>query len=457
MSADFFRILCPYQINWAKDQSPMAIGHKSRRIGWTWAHALVAVTGRVEGKSNYYHSSTDMSAAVEFIDACGEWARAFNAVAKVSEQAEVIDDKDITSIKMEFSNGRKIVAGPSNPKFFRSKGGAVGWDEAAFHAQGRELYKAAHATAMFWGHPLRIWSTPNGPSTYFNHLVTSAQQGKLKASLHTVTVKDAVEQGIVERIRMRKEKLDDVPPVDLKARAEWLAELRSTVPDEDTWLEEYMCVPSTDGGAFLDYELIRQCEIANLQLWPSVMDMPSEFAESRTFYAGYDVARKRDLSVLWVLEKLGDVFWTRMIIELHKTPFAVQQDLLMKLMERRDVKRLCIDATGIGAQLAETLATKHRHRAEEVPFTMAVKADMAVGLLRTFQDKTVRVPKDDAVREDLHKIRKVVTAAKNIRYEATRDEDGHADRFWALALAYHAADVRHEPVRAPLLRKPAGW
>jgi phage FluMu gp28-like protein len=34
-------------------------------------------------------------------------------------------------------------------------------------------------------------------------------------------------------------------------------------------------------------------------------------AEGGPLYAGFDVGRKRDLSVLWVLEKVGDVFWTR--------------------------------------------------------------------------------------------------------------------------------------------------
>jgi phage FluMu gp28-like protein len=92
-----------------------------------------------------------------------------------------------------------------------------------------------------------------------------------------------------------------------------------------------------------------------------------------------------------------------------------------------------------------------------VTFSAPVKAELAMPLLRLFQDKLIRVPAIDAVREDLHKIRKIVTAANNIRLDATRDDGGHADRFWSLALAYHAADESKSPLPAPLEKKPFGW
>jgi phage FluMu gp28-like protein len=78
-------------------------------------------------------------------------------------------------------------------------------------------------------------------------------------------------------------------------------------------------------------------------------------------------------------------------------------------------------------------------------------------LVRLFEDKLVRVPADAAVREGLHKVRKIVTAAGNVRFDARHDEDGHADEFWALALAYHAADDLKLPMPRPLAFKPVGW
>jgi phage FluMu gp28-like protein len=449
-----FNLLCDYQLRWLRDRAPLAIGEKSRRIGWTWTQALGAVLDRVEGGSNYYHSSADMTASEEFIDNCSEWAGMVNAVATVSDGEEVVQDEKITTRVMSFANGTKIVAGSSNPKFFRSKGGAAGLDEFAFHRDGRELYKAAHATAMFWGYPLRIWSTHNGPGSYFNALINQAKASKLKASLHKVTVLDAVEQGIVERIDMRTKKLDHVPAPDAKRRQDWLDELRSTCPDEDTWNEEYMCVPSTDATSLLSYELIRACEVPNLQLF-DVMSLPRE---GGPIYAGFDVGRKRDLSSLWANEQLGDVHWTRIQRVFDRVNFTSQEGALNMLLANPRVIRLCIDATGIGLQMSERLQDRWgKYRVEAVNFSAPVKSELAMPLRRLFEDKLSRIPMDDAVREDLHSIRKIVTASNNVRLDADRSStDGHADRFWSLALAYHASATAKAILRSEA-KKPIGW
>ncbi|QOV90899.1 phage terminase large subunit family protein [Humisphaera borealis] len=453
VSSDLTNLLCPFQKRWLNDESPLAIGEKSRRIGWTWTHALKAVLDRIAGKGNYYHSSADQTASVEFIDYCSQWADMANQVAAVKEEKEVIDDSEISSLVMRFANGTKIVAGSSNPKFFRSKGGAVGLDEFAFHRDGRELYKAAHATALFWGHQLRIWSTHNGPSSYFNVMCRAAEAGELKASRHKVTIEDAVNDGIVERIRMRREKLDHVPPADLDARQAWLDELRSTCPDQDTWNEEYLCVPSAEASSLLSYALIGGCEVANLQVASSTADLTT----TGRLYAGFDVGRKKDLSVLWVNERVGDVHWTRRIAEFANVNFTAQEDACVQLMNNRAVRRLCIDSTGLGMMLAERLSMRFGHRVEAVNFSAPVKAELAIPLLRLFQDRQLRIPARAEIREDLHKIRKTVTAAGNVRFDADRDEAGHADRFWALALACHAADSAKERLPAPVARKPIGW
>ena len=461
MAATPYNLLCPYQIAWLRDAAPLAIGEKSRRIGWTWTQALGVVLDRVKGETDYFHSSADQTAAVEFVRDCEGWAQVVNAVAKVTEAREVIDESEITVQVMTFASGKRIVAGTSNPKFFRGKVGPVGLDEFAFHNDGRALYKAAHATAMFWGHPLRVWSTHNGPGSYFNSLIKDAREvdpntGKprLRASVHRVTVLDAVEQGIVERIDMRRLKLDDVPVADARRRQEWLDDLRSTCPDEDTWNEEYMCVPSTDATSLLSYELIAGCEVSNLTL----ADVAQLAASGRSLYAGFDVGRKRDLSVVWILEKVGDVFWTRGVVTFANVTFSAQEGAINVLMSGGAVRRLCIDSTGIGMQLAERMQQRHgQHRVEAVTFSAPVKSELAMPLRRLFEDKLIRVPKDDAIREDLHSIRKIVTAANNVRLDADRSEtDGHGDRFWALALAYHAADTG-APLSAPLHRRPVGW
>ena len=445
---DFF---LPYQVRWINDPSPLSIGEKSRRIGRTYASSYRAVDRRVRLGTNLYFSSADLSTAREFIDYCRRWAEFTNFAARHSVEEDVIEDEKMTSFVLTFANGARIVAGSSNPKFFRGKGGDADGDEFAFHARPRELIKAMQPAALFAGHRLRLWSTHNGEGSYFNHLLRQARAGELKAAVHRVTVLDAVEQGIVEKLLGLRGR-------DERARREWLDTLRSTVPDEDVWNEEYLCRPSSEQSSLLSYDLIRGCEAGDLRLAPTVEALGTPAAGAGgPLYAGYDVGRKHDRSVLWVSEKVGDVYWTRMMAVIAGESYTAQEQRLNGLMRNPRVRRICVDATGIGAMLAERLVQRWGHRAEAVTFTAAAKSELAMPLLRLFQDRLLRVPAEADVREDLHSVRKVVTAANNIRLDADRDERGHADRFWALALAHHAADDFKKPLPAPIARKPLGW
>ena len=43
------------------------------------------------------------------------------------------------------------------------------------------------------------------------------------------------------------------------------------------------------------------------------------------------------------------------------------------------------------------------------------------------------------MRQDINKIKRTVSPSGNVIFQGERDADGHADRFWALALARRAA------------------
>lgn len=453
----------PYQLEWINDPSPLSIAEKSRRIGWTYAESYRAVQDRVAAdeagkKRDLFYSSADLTAAREFSEYCHNWCRVFNTVADQAEGEEtvaiedeagkVIDERKIFTLRLTFRKGSKIVIGSSNPLFFRSKGGDADGDEFAFHREGRELFKAMHATALFWGYRLRLWSTHNGEGSYFNTQVKAARSGQLKARVHRVTILDAVEQGLVEKIKGLKSRDDN-------ARQEWLDELKGTCPDEGTWQEEYLCNPQSEANALLSYELIRGCERTAEEL--TVVEDPRELKFNGAWYAGFDVGRQRDLSVFWGLGKVGDVWETRVLKRFTRTPYDVQEGYLNLLMAQ-GCKRICIDATGIGNMLAERAVQRYgKWRAEAVMFTAQVKAELAMPLVRLFEDKLVRIPSEPGIRESLHKVRKIVTAAGNVRFDAVHDETGHADEFWALALAYHAADDLKMPRIPSQAVKPVGW
>jgi len=99
-----------------------------------------------------------------------------------------------------------------------------------------------------------------------------------------------------------------------------------------------------------------------------------------------------------------------------------------------------MDQTGMGEKPVEDAKRRHgSYRVEGVLFTGPVKLDMANSLRRKVEDRLLRIPQDKKLRDDLHSVKKLTTSSGNIRFDAERSEDSHADRFWSLALAVHAA------------------
>jgi len=134
------------------------------------------------------------------------------------------------------------------------------------------------------------------------------------------------------------------------------------------------------------------------------------------FYAGVDVARKHDLCVIDVGEKLGDVVWSRLRLELRDRSFSEIEADLFRLLKVRQLKRVCLDATGLGLQLAERAERRFGWKVEPVTFTAASKEEMAFGLRADFQDRRLRLPVDEKLRADVRAIKKEVTASGNIRF-----------------------------------------
>ncbi len=414
----------PYQQRWLDDNSQIKIWEKSRRIGATYVQSYEDVRDCINKKvPSVWFSSADESAAKEYIDYCEQWVKLFHASAKQIGEVVIDNEKDIKALVIEFSNGRKIHALSSNPKGFRSKGGKVVLDEFAFHNNAEELWKAARP-CITWGYPLRILSTHNGQNCLYYKFLEQTKKGKLNWSHHKTPIQLAVSEGLVDRIYQRK--------TTLQEQEAWLKNEEENCFDEYTWLQEYCCIAVDESSAFLPYDLISSCELEDIL-------KPLEEIQHE-FYVGVDVGRKKDLTVIWVLEKIENIKYTRMVVELAKMPFAQQEEILHNILKHKLFRRDCQDDTGIGMQMAESTQFKFgKYRVEGVTFTNRVKEDLAYNLRTEFENRTVFIPKAHEIREDLHSIRRITTSSGNIRFDAEHSQNGHADRFWALALALHAA------------------
>lgn len=420
----------PYQKAWLADNSRLKIWEKSRRIGATYVQSYEDVrdASRQQNPLDVWFSSADESAAKEYILYCAQWAEVLNVAAQ--DLGEVVIDKknDIKALAIEFATGKRIHGLSSNPKAFRSKGGKLILDEFAFHADPEALWKAA-GPIITWGFPARVLSTYNGKGNRYARMVADAKKGN-KWSLHTVTIEDAVAQGLVDKILGRKATEADI--------ADFLAECLDIAGDEETYLQEYMCQPVDEATAWLTWELITGCEHPDA-------GAPGLYAGGPA-YVGMDIGRRRDLTVIWVIEMVGDIAWTREVISLKRQRFSVQLESLAGVFKRYRVVRACLDQGGMGEKLVEDAQDAHGDYAVEgVLFTGPVKQDLATTGKQKFEDRLVRIPPSRAIRDSHHAVRKLTTSAGNPRFDADRSEAGHADEFWAHMLALHAAQNPDEP------------
>ena len=402
--------LYDYQKRWLKDASRFKIALQARQTGKSFAVSLEAVDDAFETGQNWVALSRGERQSRELMEKAQLHAKAYSiAASAIDEDRYRVDDNEYKQLTIVLNNGARIIGLPANPDTARGYSANIILDEFAIHKDSQKIWTALYGS-ITRGFKLRVVSTPMGKSNKFYSLWT----GENNYSKHFTDIYTAVKEGL---------------EVDIE-------ELRKGLDDEDAWAQEYECKFLDEATAFLTYDLIAECESEQASV-----DLPDELT-GKDYYIGVDIGRKHDLTVVWVMEQLGDCFWTRAVVEMEKTPFPVQRDFMMKLFSQLRPRRVCVDYTGMGGPITEDLQKAFGSAAvESVTFTNQVKSDLAMRSRKLFDDHRVRIPVDNKIRNDLHSVKKTVTSAGNIRFDAERTKDGHADRFWALSLSLMATDT----------------
>ena len=168
----------------------------------------------------------------------------------------------------------------------------------------------------------------------------------------------------------------------------------------------------------------------------------------RELYGGIDVGRKRNYTLLWLTEKVSpSLFVTRYLMEIQGDAFPKQNAMLSEIIASLpNIRRICIDATGMGIGLSDYLQEQWgKSRIEAVSFTASSKEVMAFRLKKQLEEHGFALPHIREVFDDFGLVRVTLTATGNIRLTAETKEDSHADRFWAAALCLEAANGNYVP------------
>ena len=417
-----------YQQEWLADRSRFKIGMFARQTGKTFTTTLEIVDSCLAAaaagtRERWVILSRGERQAKEAMDeGVKRHASAFGAALADFDHEWVGEQTRVKALEVELPGGSRITALPANPDTARGFSANVFLDEFAFHQDSHAIWRALFPVISA-GWRLRITSTPNGKSNKFYELISGRDDAW---SRHVVDIYRAVADGL---------------PRDIAA-------LRAGIADDDAWAQEYELQFLDEATAWLPFELIGSVE-------DEAAGRPELYQGGRCF-VGVDIGRRRDLFVIWVAELVGDVLWTREIVELKGATFADQDAARDEVFRRYRVDRSCWDQTGMGEKPVEDAQRAYgAMRVEGVLMTAPTQLRLATAAKEAYQDRRIRIPAGRReLRSDLHKIRKEVGPTGIPRFVAERDAQGHADRAWACFLAIGAADrpagtLDHEALPKP--------
>ena len=453
-------LLYPKQRAFVDDRAQYKIGVTTRQWGKSTVTAGEAVHDcLVDPGTKWVCMSAGERQSVEWLGKAKEWQQAYNmAIVDQAEDRGGFAEGLLKSAEISFSNGSKIIAIPANPSTARGYSANVILDEFAYHEDPKAIWAALFPSttnklagtfldrwrALVKGEStdirrhlkLRVVSTFNGRNNKFFELWEKATENGY--SRHLVTIWDAIADGM---------------PLDAE-------KLKAALDDPEIWAQEFECLPMDSSSVLLPYDLIATCESAEAtkavtaEFWSGTQPGPLSM--------GIDFARKKDLSVAWTNERVGDVGQTREVMEMRAMSTPDQIDLLRPRIQKAN--RVCLDYTGPGVGMGDYLVKEFgewnpaRHlfgKIELVTFTQSSKVELFSKLRMAFEAKRLRVPIDRVIREDLHSMQRVVSNNGAITYRAPHTDDGHADRCTALALCERASDGMTAPAEFEVLGRAA--
>jgi phage FluMu gp28-like protein len=425
--------LARFQRAWIEDNSKYKIAVKSRRVGFTFAATLDIAIDVIKGPTRWLIISRTEDTAKEALREVGRHLQ----VMKRAREAKIVDSPTdwmlegvkINKFTITLNNGSEIMAMTSHPDATRGFGGHILLDEHAFHRDSKEVWKGAVGSTSR-GHRLHVISTPNYQLGNFFDL---AQNAGLTA-------------GTAPPVNPHKHGIWSAHWVDLFMAVPQLAEigqainsdeLRALANDDEIFQQEFCCQFLSAAEMWLSLEMI-----AAARSPLATADWDPHRPYETDLFIGADIGRRRDRTAIWIDQRVGNkVSICRGVLLLDRMPFEDQHNIFCDLLKHPKVRRVSIDETGIGMALVERLRLKFGGKVEGITFTNATKESMSILVRQRFEQCLDLIPQNHReIERDLAAIKRLATPYGNLRFDAERTENSHADLYWAKALADLAAD-----------------
>ena len=366
----------PYQRAIYDDPARFIAVIAGRQTGksFTGAGRAVKIAG-TQDRTDVLIASPSERQSFEAVLKCRDWAEAFNVSI-----ADVLEERDAPGALMKaativFPNKSRIIAVPGKPDTVRGYSADIWMDEFAFFEDPAATWKAILPSIS---NPLKglktafLTSTPNGKS------------GRGKRFYDIVTDKGSIDPTQMPPQYMAGAWSIHRTPITLAAPelGTDLAELQAAVDDEETWKQEFLALFIDGTNVLLPYDVMAKCE----SMEATLSITPEEMSSRGPWYAGIDFGRTSDPSVLWLMEKVGDVLWTRAVKVLKNENTVDQFEVYRPYIE--NCAHVCVDYTGPGIGFGDIL-DKHftcciSWRSSRVSVANGTRSRIASNALRSF-------------------------------------------------------------------------
>jgi phage FluMu gp28-like protein len=470
----------PHQVTWILDDSRRRLAEKSVRIGWTYADAFKNVRKRLRHTNrDYLFATRDQGSAIEYVETCYKFCELYNFTrsvvshgvedVRVPKHDENGKDTGFTEeVKMgviKFDNGSRILAFSSNPNAMRVYGGDVGLDEFAYHPQPEALWETAQGR-ITWGFDLGMWSSHNGNDTMFYIFAQEAQAGKGGWTHYRVTMENAVELGLVEKI-------NSIAGTKW-TREDFIQDCKDRARLPEVYEQAYNCNPSGATSAIVPWATIESCaldyKIERLHLEEKqVLEIFGEFtrereaqrttqiqgflkqqfakllSEAEHHKLGFDVAAsgQGDLASIYVDSVRRGELHLSGLLTCRTQDWNFLKVALFTLMKHPASIQGRGDETGLGKQICWEAAKEFPGQFLGVNFGSS-KVDMGTRLMNELSERRKRWPKEHRdIAADYFALRKHHTGGSPGKWLFTEGSNAlnthsHCDIAWSGGLSSEA-------------------
>lgn len=475
------RYFLPYQRVWIADDSTMRLAEKSVRVGWTFGDGFKNVRKRLRHpRRDYLFATKDQQSAIEYLEQCKRFAEMFDFTRSIvshgmdAMNVEAQDDRGKSYMEevkfgyIKFDNGSRIIAFSANPYAMAVFGGDVGLDEFAKHQRAEKLWETAQGR-ITWGYDIGVWSAHDGTDTLFYQFAREAMAGKGGWSHYKVTMEDAVDQGLLEKINMISGKNT--------TREQFIADCKNRARLPEIYEQAYNCNPSGSTSAIVPWATIcmnrmdypiervhleahqvkeafgsydRGSAVARVRkIQQFVCDhFPHVLRNPERYNLGFDVAAsgEGDLAAIYIDRQLFAGARLAALFTCRTDDWHFLKHVLWTFMAKLSAVQGAGDETGLGRQICWETKAEFPGQFEGVNFS-SKKHDLGHSLMNelTVGEKIMPTDHDD-IAQDFFALRKNYGSGKWI-FTASRNNlnpASHGDIAWAGALASHARLARSE-------------